>query len=47
MKKLKPKITVKADIKLSLEKLYELYNKEDNLIDKIKFHGLITIELKK
>lgn len=47
MAKLKTKIIVKNDIKLTLEKLYELYNKADNMEDKLKYHALITIELNK
>jgi hypothetical protein len=47
MAKIKTKVTVKADIKLSLEKLYEFFHKADNLKDKIKFYGLINIELNK
>ena len=47
MPNIKTKVTVKANVKLSLEKLYEFYHKADNLKDKIKFHGLITIELNK
>jgi hypothetical protein len=47
MAKIKTKVTVKADIKLTLEKLYEFFHKADNLKDKIKFYGLINIELNK
>lgn len=47
MAKKEKKTTVKVNIKLSLEKLYEFFHKADNLNDKIKFHGLINIELNK
>lgn len=47
MAKIKTKVTVKTDIKLTLEKLYDFFHKADNLKDKIKFHGLINIELNK
>jgi|688.fasta_scaffold20537_5 hypothetical protein len=47
MAKKEKKITVKANIKLSIEKLYEFFHKADNLKDKVKFYGLINIELNK
>jgi len=47
MAKEETKISKKLWVEVSLEKLYELYNKADNMEDKLKYHALITIELNK